>query len=212
MLQKQERISLPALSILNERGFKIDITIVEIAEQELAYTYIQPDDSVLELGARYGSVSCRINLKLNNKKNQLSVEPDSRVWDALEGNKKRNNCEFHIVKGCISRKPKKLVNTTFVDGYASSTIDDPMSTLPCFSLENLQEQYGIPRFTVLFADCEGCLENFIQENLSLLDSLRLLIYEKDNTLDCNYAILENLFREKGFRMIKEGVHFVWQKN
>jgi hypothetical protein len=29
------------------------------------------------------------------------VEPDDRVWDALEKNKNNNNCEFNIVKGLL---------------------------------------------------------------------------------------------------------------
>ena len=53
----------------------------------MAKEYIKKDDVVLELGARYGSVFCVINSKLSNKNNQVSIEPDSRVWDALEKNK-----------------------------------------------------------------------------------------------------------------------------
>jgi len=58
---------------------KINHNLVEVPEQKLVNIYIQPDDVVLELGARYGTVSCNINKKLNNKLNQVSVEPDSRV-------------------------------------------------------------------------------------------------------------------------------------
>ena len=46
---------------------KIDIDHVEKTEQDLANEYILENDVVLELGARYGSVSCVINSKLNNK-------------------------------------------------------------------------------------------------------------------------------------------------
>ena len=69
---------------------KVNIKKLEKQEQELAKQYVLEDDVVLELGARYGSVSCTINSKLNNKKNQVVVEPDDRVWDALERNKKTN--------------------------------------------------------------------------------------------------------------------------
>jgi precorrin-6B methylase 2 len=48
--------------VFNENGE--DCTNVEISEQQLAKEYIQPDDVVFELGARYGSVSCCINKKL----------------------------------------------------------------------------------------------------------------------------------------------------
>ena len=92
--------------ILNEDGVIIDTKNIEAYEQYLANTYILKNDVVLELGARYGSVSCVINSKISNKSNQVVVEPDSRVWDILERNKKTNNCNFNIVKGlleCILR-------------------------------------------------------------------------------------------------------------
>ena len=92
------------MDIKDENGKSIDITRVEKDEQYLANRYIQENDIVLELGARYGSVSCIINSKLKCKTNQVVVEPDNTVWGALELNKKVNNCEFHIVKGFISKK------------------------------------------------------------------------------------------------------------
>lgn len=82
----------------------VDIKNIEKREQELVKENIKEDDIVLELGARYGSVSCIINSKLSNKNNQVSVEPDERVWNALEKNKKINNCGFNIVKGFIGKK------------------------------------------------------------------------------------------------------------
>jgi precorrin-6B methylase 2 len=98
------------MDIRDECGIPIDIARVERREQELANEYIQKNDSVFELGARYGSVSCIINSKLGCKTNQVVVEPDKRVWDALERNKKANNCQFHIVKGFVSNKPLGLIN------------------------------------------------------------------------------------------------------
>ena len=87
------------MNIVDQYGNLVDIQHIENIEQDLANMYILEDDTVLELGARYGSVSCTINSKLNNKNNQVVVEPDERVWDALEKNKSSNNCEFNIVKG-----------------------------------------------------------------------------------------------------------------
>ena len=88
----------------NKKGELIDNKKVEKIEQVFAEKYIKANDVVLELGARYGTVSGAINSKLKIKTNQVSVEPDCLVWDALEANKKRNNCGFHIVKGFLSKK------------------------------------------------------------------------------------------------------------
>ncbi len=45
-------------------------------------------------------ISCLIN--------QVSVEPDNHVWDALENNKKLSNCNFQIVKGFISNNKFRM--------------------------------------------------------------------------------------------------------
>jgi len=96
--------------IVDLHGNLVNIEHIEKVEQDLANKYILEDDIVLELGARYGSVSCTINSKLKNKYNQVVVEPDERVWNALEKNKNSNNCEFNIVKGFISNKKLDLTN------------------------------------------------------------------------------------------------------
>ena len=54
------------MDIRDNKGNKINIEKIEKEEQVLAEKYILEDDIVLELGARYGSVSCVINKKLNN--------------------------------------------------------------------------------------------------------------------------------------------------
>ena len=51
----------------------INNQIFEKQEQDLADIYIINSDIVLELGARYGTVSCIINNKLLNKYNQVVV-------------------------------------------------------------------------------------------------------------------------------------------
>ena len=65
---------------------KVDIHVFENEEQRLAKKYIHKDDVVLEIGARYGSVSVLLML-LGNSQNQVSVEPDERVWSALDKKK-----------------------------------------------------------------------------------------------------------------------------
>ena len=199
------------VTILNEKGIEVNTKMIENVEQAMAEAYIQPEDVVLELGARYGSVSCRINLKLSDKTNQVSVEPDSSVWEALEKNRDSNNCKFHIVKGCISKTPRLLINEKAANGYAATTVENPISTMPHFTLDEVKQKYAIENFTVLFADCEGCLGYFFKENPTLWDSLRLFIFEADNPRECDYRTIVNTLAEKGFVEVKGGFHAVWRK-
>ena len=63
----------------DENGKVINHKNIEHIEQGLAQKYITPNDKVLELGARYGSVSIITNKIVNDKSTHYVVEPDSAV-------------------------------------------------------------------------------------------------------------------------------------
>jgi FkbM family methyltransferase len=179
----------------------VDIATIEKQEQDLVNLYIKKNDIVLELGARYGSVSCTINKKLQTKTNQVVVEPDDRVWEALEKNKSRNNCDFHIIKGFISNKKLDLTNLdVYLDGYGSTSIENENSKIPSFTLDEINKKYNL-NFNVLVADCEGFLEQFFDENPTFYDNIRLLIFEADYPDKCNYTKIRTTLLEKNFRKL-----------
>jgi FkbM family methyltransferase len=201
------------MDIQDRNGKVVDTIQNEKEEQDLAKEYIQQNDIVFELGARYGSVSCVINSKLNCKTNQVVVEPDERVWEALEQNKKVNNCEFNIVKGFVSNKKLDLINQscgygTKYYGYGTSCTVDDSSKIPSYTLKEIEEKYKL-KFNVLVADCEGFLENFFDENPNFYDQLRLIIFEADCPDKCNYIKIKNTLTDKGFTKVKEGFQNVW---
>jgi FkbM family methyltransferase len=199
------------MNIVDLYGKRVDIEHLEKPEQDLANIYILENDIVLELGARYGSVSCIINSKLTNKNNQVVVEPDDRVWDALEKNKKNNNCEFNIVKGFISNKKLDLTNLDdYYGGYGSTFIENDNTKIPSYSLDEITDKYNL-NFNVLVADCEGFLEVFFDENPTFYDNLRLIIFEADYPDKCNYNKIKNKLIEKKFNNILEGHQNVWIK-
>ena len=45
---------------------------------------IQPSDTVLEVGSRYGTTTCEVAVRQNNSGRLIAVEPDHRVWAAAE--------------------------------------------------------------------------------------------------------------------------------
>ena len=199
------------MEILDMNDKVVDTNKIEKPEQDLANYFIKENDIVLELGARYGSVSCVINSKLNNKNNQVVVEPDDRVWDALEKNKKRNNCEFNIIKGFISNKKLDLTNLDYwIDGYGSTFIESNNTKIPSYSLDEIKTKYNLD-FNVLVADCEGFLEVFFNENPDFYDNLRLIIFEADYPNKCNYNKIRNTLKNKKFTEILHGFQNVWAR-
>ena len=199
------------MNIVDMHGNKVDTEHMEKHEQELANQYVLGNDVVLELGARYGSVSCTINSKLNDKNNQVVVEPDDRVWNALEQNRNSNNCEFNIVKGFISNKKLDLTNLdNWYGGYGATFIESNDTKIPSYSLDEITNKYNL-KFNVLVGDCEGFLEVFFDENPNFYDNLRLIIFEADYPEKCNYDKIKNKLIEKNFKKILEGHQNVWMK-
>lgn len=196
----------PALELYTEHGTRIDASTSEYPEQCLAFSYIDPSSTVLELGARYGSVSCIINKKLENKKNQVSVEPDSAVWSALEQNIKRNNCEVQVYKGFVSKKTRNLLPY----GYAATSVVADTSELPSSSVEDIETMYNM-KFDTLVADCEGFLEEFFEEHPQLFDQLHTVIFEADYPQKCNYNKIRQTLKERGFCELITGFQNVFKK-
>ena len=190
------------LNKLNAYNFKyidknnniINHIVTEKDEQLIALKYIKPDDVVLELGARYGTVSCIVNKMLNNKNNQVSVEPDKNVWNALDLNLINNKCNTNIVKGFISKQLLSLNES----GYGSTQQIDHNTTVPNYTLDQVKEKYNILNFTVLIVDCEGCMESFLNENSEILSTLRLITFEEDQPHICNYDNIKSILTQNNF--------------
>ena len=157
-------------------------------------------------------MSCIINKILDNKYNQVSVEPDYTVWDTLEKNKNINNCFYNIFKGIISSKNYELK----LNGYGSTV--DITNTLKTYksiktdniSLLDLQKKYGLV-FNVLVADCEGFLETFLNENKFLYTQLNKIIFECDRGDICNYNNIKSELINNNFKVIENGFQCVYIK-
>jgi len=192
----------------DQYGKIIDHLNIERDEQLQAEKYLTSECVVLELGARYGTVSCIINKKVGS--NMVVVEPDVRVHDALEQNMKANGCDFNIVKGVISRVPLELTEINSYDGYGATTVKSEVSSIPNFTLEEIESKYNLV-FNTLVADCEGFLEQFLDENTKLYNQLSLILFEKDYPNKCNYEKIENTLRANGFTYLDGSFHSIWKK-
>lgn len=198
-----------------ERDEQIDIEVLETVEQAQARTYISPEATVLELGARYGTVTCAICKKLTDQRRCVAVEPDIRVWDALDRNLAINGVSCNIIKGVISRKPIALMYDPGWGGYGTTSVlcnieHNAVPKLIHYTLEQVEEKYGL-HFDTLVADCEGFLGEFMDENPHLYDQLKMIIFEKDYPQKCDYGAIIRKLEEHGFKSVVEGFHEVWAK-
>jgi FkbM family methyltransferase len=181
----------------NEEGQLINHKIEERTEQEQAFKYIDPDDVVLELGGRYGTVSSVINYKLNNKNNHVVIEPDENIIPALIKNRDLNNCGYHILPKIISKNNKKKINNGYGTHYINSEENIENNII---SYEDFKKQFPL-NFNVLVADCEGCLCEFIDNMGNDFYKLNKIIFEADYPNLCDYnKLIQNLLNN-GFTMI-----------
>jgi FkbM family methyltransferase len=195
------------LIIFDENGKRVNTDKFENPEQQLAKAYIDPASCVLELGARYGSVSCTINKKLLNKQYQVSVEPDPLVWKALHKNLELNNCgSVNVHHGIVGKSSTSIIQ----EGYSSYVVPSPTSNVFTMSVEDIQLKYGLT-FDTLVADCEGFLEIFFDEHPFMYEQLKTVIFEADAADRCNYDKVRMKLISHGFKEIQKGFQNVYIK-
>jgi FkbM family methyltransferase len=189
----------------DENDNLIDHYANELDEQYLAYKYIEPNDIVLELGARYGTVSVVINSLINNKNNHVVIEPDETVINALIKNKFNNNCSFQIVNKFIANKNKKLIN----DGYGTRLIDveNNDENMLHMSYDHFKKLHPL-KFNVLIADCEGCFYEFISMLGDDLYNYNKIMFEEDMPELCDYSKVKKHLENYGFTLIEEKFNIV----
>jgi FkbM family methyltransferase len=199
------------ISYIDENYNIINHNAIETNEQKQAFSYVPEDGTVLELGARYGTVSCVINFKLKNKTRQVSVEPDLRVLSALYKNKELHQSQFIIFNGVISNVNMKLCQDNN-NGYGNYCTKTEESFITKITLQKLIEQTGL-NFDVLVADCEGFLEQFFDENWDYINNFKVIMYERDYPHRCNYNKIENYLTSLGFKCVNQlgDMHVVFSK-
>lgn len=205
---------LDSLNFVDEHNQKINVFAIERIEQLQAREFVPTNATVLELGARYGSVSCSIAYKLDDDRRLFVVEPDSNVISALEANKRTTGCNFHIFNGIVSKKNMKLQKDN-INGYGNFTTDihyneTDTPLLKRKTLDDIEQEYNL-KFDCLVADCEGFLEQFCDENANRLKDFNVIVFEADAGDRCNYSRVYEYLQQWGFRCIINGFHSVYVK-
>lgn len=184
------RISLPA---------NCDI---EANSRLMAVKWIPRNATVLEVGARYGSVSCAISRVLGESGKQVSMDADERVWGALEQNRANLKCNFHIGKGLLGKQDGKIFQNRYgtLASTGSSFNGNALATVPHFTVEDLESTYNLKFDTANF-DCEGCFALVLKAFPTLFDQLKMLIIEVHDEPEAQ-AVAE--LQKRGWEM--SGIH------
>ena len=122
-------------------GTPLDLTKIEVNEQLAVEKYVTSSAIVLELGARCGIISSKLNRVVGA--NLVSVEADTGVQPTLEANFLANGLTIKLEKSAIAKLPLNLG--------------------PQLNLEALQKKYSLT-FDTLVAFYQPFLEFFLKEN------------------------------------------------
>lgn len=193
----------------DEKGNRIDHKTLEREEQRVALEYIRPTAHVLELGARYGTVTCIIDKCLCGP-TFVTSEPDPLVYAALMKNLVRNGCtNVRIVRGIVGDNPVYLQH----EGYSTHIAKEKTDyKIPNLTLSDLQKRVGF-QFDTLMADCEGCIEEFIRHCIrhNALHQFNTIIYEKDFPETCNYEWIAEVLSRNGMTKVRDAFLTVWTR-
>ncbi len=149
----------------------------ENEERELIKNFIRPSDSVLELGACLGIVSCVTNKILADNSRHVVVEGNPFCISAIHRNRELNGCGF-LVENCAvggGREATFYLHPHFVVGGTTQRKSARAVRVPARSLAELESRYG--PFTALVMDIEGAELEVFEVSQDILKNYRVVIIE-----------------------------------
>lgn len=191
-------------------GFFFDA--YEKQERQLVERYLASEARVLELGGCIGFISCLTNRRLSTEAaaRHTVVEANPVVIPYLKRNRDLNNCRFQVIQGVVSNKPAGFhVNREdFLASHLGSE-GEPVETVAHFAYDDLP---CADEYDTWIMDIEGAEVAFIEENQSVLPSIRILIVEmhphKVDSARIN-LIPDTLAKHGFFRKEKRATVEVW---
>eukprot|EP00930_Biecheleria_cincta_P036283 TRINITY_DN24899_c0_g3_i1.p1 TRINITY_DN24899_c0_g3~~TRINITY_DN24899_c0_g3_i1.p1 ORF type:complete len:252 (+),score=34.39 TRINITY_DN24899_c0_g3_i1:63-758(+) len=182
----------------NEKMQPAEPCSIEHNSRAMIRKYVREDATVLEVGARYGSVACTIAETQKQSGKVVSVEPDHRVWAALAYNLKHFGCNVHVFHGVVGTTSMRTVPEGD-GGYGTRTVAASVGTADALpiSLKDLEAKFGL-HFNTVNADCEGCFPVLLRENPELVKQTDTFIVEVHNAEE--HAAVEQLLTQ-GFQLV-----------
>jgi FkbM family methyltransferase len=139
----------------------------EAGERQLCKKYLSNKDTVLELGACLGIVSCVCNKILSpyETARHVVVEANPKLIPWIEKNRTQNHCSFAIEHGMLSKSSNGdfRIEQFIVSGSAHTTTGH-LIKVPVFTLDDICEKYAFTPNTIVM-DIEGGEIDFLVENV-----------------------------------------------
>lgn len=195
----EKQIAMPAEYELQGLKGPVKNTSYEYEEQKLLVQNLRPGDRVLQLGGNIGTSCITAAMAEPGLESNVCVEPNTNLASIIEANVSQLGVAagVQILPKMVTKANCSVMRLKGTDSHQGNAgyIEEGGEGLPveCTSLADvMKEKNKGAKFTVLFADCEGCLPGFVEENAELLDELRVLIYEHDRGSEVDYSPVKKL--------------------
>jgi FkbM family methyltransferase len=170
-----------ALAELPNTSMKLELLsgAYEKPEREAVLHYLQPQWSVIELGACIGVVSCITNKLLQNPKNHVVLEANPLVLPHLKSNRDANGCAFQIMDKALAYDTETVTFQPLLDFWGNSLHHDggqPPVTVKTTTLANLLEGRSFDNFA-LICDIEGQEYELISREPETIRKAELIVLE-----------------------------------
>jgi FkbM family methyltransferase len=149
----------------------------EAEERELVRDFLHPSDTVLELGACLGIISCIANKLLADKSRHVVVEGNPFCIPSLHRNRELNECGF-LVENCAVSNQRAVtfyLHPVYVVGGTTQRQSSRPVRVPAYSLAELDGRHG--PFSALIVDIEGSELEIFTASTEHLKRYRLVIAE-----------------------------------
>jgi FkbM family methyltransferase len=178
--------------------------VYEIDERQLVGKFVQPEDSVLELGACLGVVACITNKILREPLRHVVVEANPYCLPALHRNRNLNNCAF-LIEHCAVSNQRELtfyLHPKYIVGSTTRLQTGLPVRVPGKSLPELCDRYG--SFSVLIMDIEGSELEALRSAGDILRQFRLIIIELHEWVIGIEGVAEcgGILEGAGFKMVE----------
>ena len=149
----------------------------EAEERELIRKFIRSDDSVLEVGACLGIVSCVTNRLLDDKQRHVVVEGNPLCIPAIHRNREINQSGFLVENCALSNRADVtfFLHPVYIVGGTTQRESNRPVRIPGKSLSELDARYG--PFSALIIDVEGAELEAFEVSENILKKYRLVIVE-----------------------------------
>jgi len=149
----------------------------EAEERALIRKFIRADDSVLEVGACLGIVSCVTNKLLRDRRKHVVVEGNPLCIPAIHRNRQINECGFLVENCALSNQPEVTfyLHPVYIVGGTTQRETNRPVRVPGKTLKEFDARYG--PFTALIMDVEGAELEAFEAAGDLLKRYRVVIVE-----------------------------------